>query len=57
MGDSQEPIEVYDTINKLLIEHVRERPTLHYTDTYTESDEQHWDEIQESIGIQSKFTL
>lgn len=53
MGDIQEPLEIDDTINKLLIKHIRERPTLHYTDTYTETDEQHWDEIQKITGIQS----
>lgn len=53
MVDSEESLEIDDTINQILIDHVRERPTLHYTDTFTESDEKEWDEIQNSIGIQS----
>lgn len=53
MGDIQECFEIDDAINKLLIDHIRERPTLHYTDVYTESDEQHWDQIQKDTGIQS----
>lgn len=51
MDDIEECFD--DTVNKLLINHLRERPTLYYTDTYTESDEKLWDEIQKSTGIQS----
>lgn len=50
MGDFQ---EVDDTINKLVIAQVKERPSIYYTDTYTESDELHWNEIQKNTGIQS----
>lgn len=53
MGEFQETLDVDDIINKLLIEQVKERPSLYYTDTYTESDELHWNEIQKNIGIQS----
>lgn len=56
MADIQECFEIDDTINKLLINQVRERPTLYYTDTYTETDEKHWDAIQNSTGIQSLLT-
>lgn len=50
MGDFQ---KIDDTINKLLIEQIKDRPSLHYTDTYTESDESHWNQIQKNTGIQS----
>lgn len=45
--------EIDDAINKLLIDNVKSRPSLHYTNTYTESDEKQWDEIQKITGIQS----
>lgn len=53
MNEFDENCEVDDIIDKLLIDHVKKRPTLYYTDTYTESDELCWDEIQNSTGIQS----
>lgn len=45
--------EVDDIIDKLLIDHVKEHPSLYYTDTFSESDETYWDGIQNDTGIQS----
>lgn len=57
MGDFQSDFEIDDTINILLIEQIKERPSLYYTDTYSALDEQLWDEIQKNIGIQSKSNV
>lgn len=53
MGEFKEMLDVDDMVNELLIEEIKTRPQLHYTDTYTESDEKQWDEIQKNTGIQS----
>lgn len=53
MGEFKEILDVDDMVNELLIEELKTRPCLHYTDTYTESDEMQWDDIQKNTGIQS----
>lgn len=53
MGDFYGTFEVDDTVNELLIEEIKERPSLYYVDSYTKSDEKQWDEIQGCTGIQS----
>lgn len=55
MGDFEENFETDDIVDKLLIEHVRERPSLYYTDACTGLDEYYWDEIQKNTGIQSLY--
>lgn len=52
MEDSKEHFEIFD---KMLIDQVKERPTLYYTDLYSESDEHHWDGIQKKTGMQSSY--
>lgn len=53
MGDFYGTSEVDDTVNELLIDEIKVRPSLYYVDSYTESDEKQWDEIQKRTGIQS----
>lgn len=48
-----ESTDIDDVVNEVLIEHVKQRPSIYYTDAYTASDEQHWAEIQKETGIQS----
>lgn len=53
MGEFKEILDVDDMFNGILIEEMKIRPSLHYTDIYTGSDEKQWDEIQKNTGIQS----
>lgn len=57
MGDFQVNFETDDIVDKLLIDNVRERPSLYYTDAYTGLDEYYWDEIQKNTGIQSLYLV
>lgn len=56
MANFQDNCEI-DCMDKLLIDCVREYPTLYYTDNYTESDERNWDIIQKKTGIQSMYFI
>ncbi|XP_031625611.1 uncharacterized protein LOC116342223 [Contarinia nasturtii] len=55
MEDFQNDLEIDDTLNILLINHVKERPSLYYKDAYSALDEELWDEIQKIMGIQKSW--
>lgn len=53
METFSENCELDEFIDGLLIDCVKQRPSLYYTDLYDEADEREWDEIQRKFGIQS----
>lgn len=57
MDSPKENFDVDDILNKTVIDCVKEYPSLHYTNVFTESDEKCWDEIAKNTGLQSEFSL
>lgn len=53
MANSRENLEPHEFIDKLLIDCVKQRPSLYYNDIYSVADEREWDEMQSLFGIQS----
>lgn len=50
-------LESDEFIDKLLIDYVKQRPSLHNTDVYSADDEREWDEIQTIFGMQSNVLM
>lgn len=46
-------MDIDESVDKLLIDCVKNCPSLHNTDIYSTSDEREWDKIQKSLGIHS----
>lgn len=55
MENLSENLESDEFVDKLLIECVKQRPSLYNTDIYSAADECQWDELQKLFGIQSKY--
>lgn len=55
MDTLPENLAAEEFIDNLLIDCVKQHPSLYYTNIYSEADEREWDEIQRKFGIQSIF--
>lgn len=55
MENLSENLESDEFVDKLLIECVKQRPSLYNTDIYSAADERQWDELQKLFGMQSKY--
>lgn len=50
-------LESDEFMDKLLIDCVKQRPSLYNTDVYSAADEHEWDEIQKIFGMQSNLSF
>lgn len=50
-------MDINEFVDKLLIDCIKQRPSLYNTDTYSAADEREWDEIQKIFGIQSNVYM
>lgn len=57
MENFPENLESDEFVDKLLIDCVKQHPSLYYTDIYSAEDEHKWDELQQLFGMQSKYKL
>lgn len=48
-------LETDELIDKELINCIKDFPALYNCDSYSENDEIYWDDIQQRLGIQSRF--